>query len=137
MGNHSTLPQHLPPIPPPLPPRRRTLNPRIQPQTLRPPHLFNRDQIPRIHRLHMPHYHINLPLRIPLLPLPAGRMHRLYFISSPIQPPRTLHLSASGPAIAASHGITTSYRPADSTSVVPFPDTYPSPRRKGATYKFL
>ena len=83
---------HLPSLPILLPPRPPALDIRIEPQTPRPPHRRNRDQVPNIQRLHMRRHHINLPRRIPLLPTSSRRMHRLHLISPTMQPPRPLHL---------------------------------------------
>src|SRR5579872_1047157 len=88
------LPQHFPsplpplPIPPPhLPPALRT-----QPQAFRSPNLFNWYQVPRVLRLHVRRNHVDVFLRISLLPAFPRRMHRLHLIPAPIQPAGPLHL---------------------------------------------
>ena len=82
---------------------RSTPNPRIQPQTLRPPHLLNRYQVPRIRGLHMRRNQVDIFLRITFLPAAPRGMHRLHFVSPPVQPPRPFHLHAHRPPIPAPH----------------------------------
>src|SRR3954464_11056959 len=100
----STIPQNLPSAQPRLPvvfaPLARPPF-RIQPQTLRPSHRLHRNQVPRIHRLHMRRNNINLFLRISFLPAPPSRMYRLHFIPSQIQSPRPFHLHAHHPLFVA------------------------------------
>src|ERR1039458_3412507 len=130
----SSFPQHLPSLPILLAHRPAAPDVRIKSQALRRPHRRNRQQVPDIHRLHMRRHHINLLRRIPLLAPPPRRMHRLHFISPPVQsppspPPAALappsHHSpppypASSPA-PASHAPAALHTPAGTISPSPSP----------------
>jgi len=92
--------QPLPSLPIPLPPRIPPLHPRKKSQTLRSHNRSNRQQIPNVTTLpqhNMRRQHINLPRRIPLLPLAPRRINRLHIIAPAMQPASSLHLHPHQP----------------------------------------
>src|SRR5579864_71252 len=91
--------QQIPRLPVLLPLRLPAPDIRIEPQTLRLSHCTNRQQIPDVQWLDMRRQHINLSRCVSFLALPACRMHRLHFISPPMQSPRGLHLHAKHPTV--------------------------------------